>query len=151
TAANVLTYSSAGLAADTPYQFRVRAYNGSGDGDYTAAASGRTLLAAPTGVLATPASATQVTVTWNDQSGESGFKVFKSSDNGTTWALFATVGTGVTTADATGLVGGALYKFTVKAINAGGDSAGSAVASATTRPAAPGTLTATPVAPTQIN
>ena len=46
-AANVTSYANTGLSATTSYSYRVRAYNGAGDSDYSNAASATTP-AAPT-------------------------------------------------------------------------------------------------------
>jgi hypothetical protein len=102
--------------------------------------------AAPSGLAATAASSSQINLTWADNSNnEAGFKVERSTD-GTNFSQVATVGANVTSYSATGLSPSTAYTFRVRATNAGGDSAFSNVASATTSAA---TTTATLASPPQ--
>src|SRR5207302_6826747 len=79
---------------------------------------------------------------WTDASGaESGFKIERSVDGGATFFPLATVGASVTSYSNTGLAAATTYTYRVKATNAGGDSAPSPVASATTLPFPPNTPT----------
>lgn len=102
---------------------------------------------APSGLTATTASSTQINLAWTDNANnEDGFKVERSTD-GTNFTQIATVGAGVTSYASTGLAASTTYYYRVRAYNAGGDSAYSNLASATTLasqpPAAPSNLTAT--------
>jgi titin len=133
-AANVATFSDTGLTADSLYYYRVTAYNASGDGASTVV-SRRTLLPAPTGLVATPASTTSITLTWDPTTGETGYKIERF--NGRTWALLATVAADVNTYTNTALLPGRAYAYRVRAVNAGGDSAPTAGVSATTPASAP--------------
>ncbi len=89
--------------------------------------------AAPSGLTATAASTTQINLTWTDNSSdETGFKIERKTGTGGTYAQIATVGASVTTYSNTGLAIGTNYFYRVRATNAGGDSAYSNAASATT-------------------
>jgi LmbE family N-acetylglucosaminyl deacetylase len=154
---NVTTYSNPGLAASTTYFYRVLASNGSGNSAYSNVASATTTglpPAAPTGLTATAVSSSQINLAWVDNAtNETGYRVERSSD-GTTFTTLATLGANVTTYSNTGLTASTTYFYRVLASNAGGNSAYSNVASATTTglpPAAPSALTATTVSSSQIN
>ncbi len=122
-------------------------------GAYEYAGSGGTIPppppAAPTGLSATTASSSAITLRWTDtSSSESGFKVQRSLD-GVTFTQVATLGAGVITYGDSGLAAGTTYFYEVCAYNAGGNSPYSNTASATTTaaavtpPAAPASLAAT--------
>ena len=88
------------------------------------------LPAAPTGLSATPASASQINLGWTASSGAASYKVQRSPDGSTGWAQ---VGTSATTSFSdSGLTPSTTYYYRVIATNGVGDSAPSAVASATT-------------------
>jgi len=111
--------------------------------------------AAPSGLTASAASATQINLTWADNStNETGFKIERMAAGGT-WSLIASVGAGVTSYSNTGLSASTAYSFRVSATNAVGDSGYSNTASATTQavataPVAPSSLTASALNTTQI-
>jgi hypothetical protein len=156
--AGVVDYPNTGLTCGTPYWYRVRAYNAGGDSAYSNIANATTLPctpAAPSGLTATPFSQTQINLHWTDNSSnEDGFKIERSPNGSSGWVQIATVGAGVVDYPNTGLTCGTPYWYRVRAYNAGGDSAYSNIANATTlpcTPAAPTGLTATPFSQTQIN
>jgi YVTN family beta-propeller protein len=76
--ANVTSYSDTGLEPYTTYSYRVRAYNGHGDSDYSDEAEATTaiILEAPTNLTASGASDSRIRLSWTDNSfGESGFTI----------------------------------------------------------------------------
>jgi lysophospholipase L1-like esterase len=103
--------------------------------------------AAPATLTATAISTSQVDLSWSAVAGATGYRVERSTD-GATWASLAQLTGSVTSHSDTGLAPGTTYRYRVVATNAGGESAPSPVATATT-PAA-GDLTA-PTAPTGLN
>jgi titin len=150
TGADVLTYTNTGLTTDTPYYYRVTAFNASGNAAASAVRTTRTLMAAPSGLAASAPSATQVNLTWNDSTGETGYMVERSLNGGVTWTALAAVGANVTSYSNTGLVGGYGYAYRVRAQNAGGYSDAGTSATALTRPAT-AALAAAAASPTQMN
>ena len=98
----------------------------------TGGGGGPTAPAAPSGLTATAAGTARIDLSWSDNSGdEDGFRLERSSD-GSTFSLLATLGAGATAYSDTGLGSGTTWWYRVRAFNAGGNSAFSNVASATT-------------------
>ncbi len=138
TVANVTTtsFNNTGLANGTTYYYVVSAVNGAGEGANSSQVSATpqvTAPATPTGLAATAGNA-QVALTWNAASGATSYNVKRSTTSGSGYSTVTTV-TGPSYTD-TGLVNGTTYYYVVSAVNAGGESANSAQASAT--PSAPG-------------
>ncbi|MDB5322333.1 MAG: repeat-containing protein [Phycisphaerales bacterium] len=129
TAVNVVNYSNTALDTDSVHYYRVTPFNASGDGA-TTTINRRTLLAAPTNIAATPASATSITVNWDNSSGESGYRIERLS--GSVWVLAGTTAADVTSFTSTGLTPGRTYYFRVRAVNDAGVSAVSATVYALT-------------------
>lgn len=109
--------------------------------------------AAPGSLTATPVSDRRINLGWSDNStDETRFDVERSNDSGNSWAAAGTVDANVTTfADESGLTGSTAYSYRVFACNAGGCSAASPPASATTAPEMPSDVSATAASATQIN
>ncbi len=160
--ANVTSYSNTGLSASTSYSYRVRAYNASGDSDYSNTATALTQAApavpvAPSNLVATAVSSSQINLTWTDADNEQGFKIERCTGVGCTeFIQIATVGANVTSYSNTGLTASTSYSYRVRAYNAAGDSDYSNTATAVTQaapavPAAPSNLVATAVSKSQIN
>ncbi len=109
--------------------------------------------AAPSGLVATAASTSGINLTWTDGSStESGFLVERSSD-GTNFTAIASVSANNVAFADSGLTPATAYYYRVHAFNSAGDSANTAVASATTQaapPAAPSALAASSIAKNQV-
>jgi chitodextrinase len=94
--------------------------------------------AAPSGLVASAASTSQINLTWRDNSGnESGFLIQRAPSSTGTWTQIASVGANVMSYSNTGLAMGTAYYYRVCAYNSRGNSAYSAVASANTVAIAP--------------
>jgi hypothetical protein len=148
---DVTTFSSTGLNASTTYYFRVQAYNTGGTSAYSNVANATTLPAgsvppnAPSNLVATANSSSQITLTWTDNAtNETGVSIQRSTD-GVNFTQLITVGANTTAYVNGGLDAGTTYYYRVQAYNGGGASADSNTANATTFPA-----TATPAPPTNL-
>src|SRR2546426_948620 len=155
------TYSDTGLAHTTTYTYRVSAINSVGTGSPSSAASATTLAVAPsspTGLTATAVSSSQISLSWtaanNGGSAITGYKIERSTDDGTTWStLVANTGSTATTYSDTGLTHTTTYTYRVSAINSVGTGSPSSTTSATTfaaAPSPPSALTATAVSSSQV-
>ena len=106
--ANVITYNDTGLSPTTTYYYRVRATNAIGDSSYSNEANATTstpVPAAPSDLMATAVSSSQINLAWTDNSSdETGFKIERKLGAGGTYSQIATVGAGVTSYNDTSLV-----------------------------------------------
>lgn len=150
TAASVTAYSDKGLDLNTNYCYRVRTVRVNGDNtaysSFSNAACAVTAPAAASGTMAFPTSSSSVVVAWVDNSTtEDGFRVQRSTDGGSTWAL-ASGRTPWAYANATTWEAHATAEqptcYRVLAFNAAGEAAPSNTACTTTL-AGPTNLTAT--------
>ncbi len=137
--ANITSYANTSLTASTSYTYRVRAYNATGDSDYSNTANATTQAApavpnAPTNLVATAVSKSQINLSWTDNAtNETGFYIERCKGSTcTNFTRIATVGADVTSYANTGLAKGTTYRYRVQAYNASGVSAYSNIASATT-------------------
>jgi fibronectin type 3 domain-containing protein len=147
------SYSNTGLIAGTTYYYVVQAVSSGGTSGNSSQASAITISAAPTGLSATATSSTQINLTWTASTGAASYNVLNSTTSG---GPYTTVATGIATTSYsnTGLTASTTYYYVVEAVNAGGTSANSSQASATTQagaPAPPTGLTATTASTSQIN
>jgi hypothetical protein len=96
--------------------------------------SGVTIPSAPSAMTASAVSSSQINLTWADNSSnETGFRIERSTGTSTTYAEITTVGAGVTSYSNTGLAASTQYNYRVRSYNSAGNSAYTAVASATTQ------------------
>lgn len=131
------SYADSGLAADTPYYYRIRA-SVVGDGPYCDPVSQTTwaVPAAPSNLVAVAGAYNSVTLTWADNSTtEAGFELQRGTDGATFPTSTTYPANTVTTQDLT-VSGATTYYYRVRATSPGGSSAFSNVCPVTT-PAAP--------------
>jgi hypothetical protein len=153
--ANATSYTNTGLTPDTTYSYRVRAYNAVGNSAYSNCASAKTALSgtpkAPTNLKATSTSASQIKLTWKDNStDETSFKIYRKEGT-SSWSLLATKGKNIvshTDTGASGNTASTTYSYYVKACNMEGCSPSTTWA---TVPYKPTTLTANASSSSRIN
>ena len=159
--ANNTFYSNTGLNPDTTYSYRVRATNSNGSSDPSNTAEATTQAvaappAAPSNLVATVVSSTQINLVWQDNSSNEinmridrcvGTATFCDANPGN-FVEIAQLGANSTSYSNTGLNPETTYSYRVRATNSSGSSDPSNTAEATTQsaltpPAAPSNLTAT--------
>src|SRR6266567_72668 len=94
--------------------------------------TGGTTLPAPTGLTTSTASTSQINLSWTASSGATSYNVLRSTTSGGPYAQVAGSLTSTSYSD-TGLTALATYYYAVQAVDAGGTSANSSPASATTQ------------------
>ncbi len=102
--------------------------------------SGALAPATPTAVTATATGPTAIDVQWQDVTDETGYAIERSAD-GTTWSKIGTTDADITTYSDTSVTENNTYQYRISATNAGGFSAPSVPADATTPGAPPSTIT----------
>jgi parallel beta-helix repeat protein len=95
TASGVTTYSDPGLAGSHRYFYRVSALDATGRSVPSAVASAVNRPSAVTSFSVTSWTPTQLILNWRDTSGETGYRIERSTDGGVTYAVIATVGANV--------------------------------------------------------
>lgn len=148
--AGTTRHTDSGLNALTAYDYRVRAYNGGGDSEYSNVFTVTTLAPPPpapqppSDLQLTVNSSSSVTLRWADNStNETAFRIERSRSASGGFTQIASVGRDVASFVDIDLEPATEYFYRVRAANAGGNSAYSNVASATTLP-----LVVAPAAPT---
>jgi uncharacterized protein len=94
-AVNAVTYTNTGCTANTTFSYRIKAYNASGNSEYSNCAYVKTALAgtpnSPTNLKATSNTVNKVTLTWTDNAtNETRFKIYRKLSTGT-FALLNTI------------------------------------------------------------
>ena len=150
--ANAASFTDTSVAEGTTYYYYVYATGTGSNSANSATVSATTLPATPTIGTATANSASQITVTWTDNSSqETGYVVQRSPDGSTGWAqVGSTLAANTQSYADTSVAEGTQYYYRVYATGVGGNSANSGIVNATTVPATPTIGTATANSPTQI-
>lgn len=130
-AANVSKLVVTGLTGGTSYTFRVKAIGIAAESTASATATGTTLPIAPTTVNATADGTDQVTLTWTNVTGETGYRIERSLDS-STWKWIATAAADATTFTDSMLAAGTEYHYRIRAFNDSGVAAASSIADVTT-------------------
>lgn len=122
--ANVRSFANTGLAADTPYCYRVRAYAGTQNSAYSNTVCRTTGPVPPTALTHNRLLATEVNLFWVESStNENGFTLERCTGSTcTTFAPIALLPTNGIGYHDTGLSAGTTYRYRVAASNANGPS-----------------------------
>ena len=151
------SYQDDGLAPATSYSYRVRACNAGGCSVYGNTSTASTLPnppAAPTEFTATTTSSTEIELAWTGVTGPvTGYRLERRTGGGG-FTLHETLPGTTTAYDDDGLTPATSHTYRVQACNAGGCSAFSSEATATTHPlppGTPGTLVASTISATRID
>jgi len=135
---HVTTYTDVGLDAETTYFYRVSALTLGGAAPPSDIVSATTRIAVPAATEVTAiATLDTIALMWTDVADETGYRVERSLDGTTGWVAIATTGQDVTAYVNATLSPGTTYYYRIVATNAGGDSALSNVASASTETVPP--------------
>jgi fibronectin type 3 domain-containing protein/pimeloyl-ACP methyl ester carboxylesterase len=140
--ANTVSFTDSGLNGSTAYLYKVRAIAGTGESPYSAEVSVTTPAVPatpipPSGFVAWFTSGTQVSFTWNDNANnETGFQIWRSSDN-TNFQLIATTAANANAYSDATVSPFNTYYYYVSAINAAGSSTPSSTVKAVTGTNAP--------------
>ncbi|WP_088188320.1 cell wall-binding repeat-containing protein [Desulfosporosinus sp. FKA] len=152
------SFTDIGLSMNITYYYKVQAVCGGGVSGYSAVASATPMNsigapAAPTNLIATAPSTTQIKLTWNPVSYATNYYVYRSNSPSGPFSTMAVPDSPYYTDS--GLTPNVAYYYKVVAGNSYGTSADSPVVYATTTisntvPAAPSNLTATAASSTQV-
>jgi lysophospholipase L1-like esterase len=138
TSANTTTYSDINLSPQTNYFYRVKAINPGGSSNFTTESSATTFAGppnAPTSLMASASSTTQINLSWVEASGnETGFQVEQSTSAAGNFTLITTTSANIDTYVDSGLQPGTTYFYRVRAINEVGSSSYTNTASTSTIP-----------------
>ncbi len=147
----VAEYQDTGRGANTPYHYRLRASNASGDSQYSPTVSALTYPVAAANLVVMPVSASRLDLQWTDGNPRScAHRIQRSTDGGNTFTTLATRPAGTTTYADESCQPNSTYRYRVAAENASAVSAYTATVQGLTRPAAPADFTAAGISQTRI-
>ncbi|MBT0663850.1 fibronectin type III domain-containing protein [Geobacter pelophilus] len=117
--ANQVTYTDSTVTPTNSYCYRVTAYAGETETKYVQT---DTQPLAPAPLTLTAVSATQINLSWTNVFGETGYTIERKVGAAGSWTVLTSKAADVTTHSDTGLTGGTVYYYRIKASNAVGDS-----------------------------
>lgn len=140
---NTLSYTDNSLQPSTSYYYEIIASNSAGDSiatsniEVTTTSAPVSVPSPASNLLATAAAATIVNLSWSDNSSnETGFKIERSANGGTTFTQISVATANATTYQDINLLPGTSYVYRVRATNSAGDSTYTANSNVTTLAAA---------------
>jgi hypothetical protein len=123
---DVTSFTDNSVMPVTTYEYRLFATNALGSTPYS---NTRTVTtpqipppSAPAGLVANPLNTTSVSITWNDVSFETGYRLERRTENTNSWVVISTLPANTTAYTNTGLAQGIQYWFRVQAFNDYGNS-----------------------------
>jgi len=137
------SYTNTSLSANTTYYYKVAAYNSGGTGNQSGYVSATTPPSAPTSVKAVVNSESSITVSWSSVTGATGYYIYLSTSNNSTFAKIDSTASKTTSYINTGLSANTAYYYKVAAYNNRGTGFLSDYAVATTLLDVPTNVTAT--------
>ena len=127
------SYNPGSLSAGYTYSWHAKTRNSNGESNWSSTWNFTVRPAAPTNLTASAPSCGQANLAWSDNSGnEEGYKIYRGG------SLIATLGSGITSYQNTGLIGNTAYSYTVKAYRGSIESDVSNTANVTTPSCGPG-------------
>jgi hypothetical protein len=130
------------LSSGTTYYYRVAAFVDGEDVSRSDVVSATTTVDTPTApvLISATGSATSVDLAWSDVEGELWYRIERSPDGTSGWAVIGTTGQDLTSYSDTGLASATTYYYRVVAVTSNGESPPStALAATTTDPGGPPT------------
>jgi len=119
-ASSVTSWTNTGLAGAMRYFYRVRAGDAAGRSIPSASVSGVNRPSPVTEAAVTSLSNSQLVLNWIETSGETGYRIERSTDN-TTFTQIATVAANVPSYTSSGLTAGTQYWFRISPMSGSGD------------------------------
>ena len=150
TAANVTTYTDNQTFGSMRWWYRLAAADATGKSVYSTVVDVVNKPAAPATGLGVTVSNTEVSLSWRDVSGDTGYRIEKSANGGGTWTTLGTTLTNITGYNVTsGLTAGTAYSFRITPLSGVGDGVPRVIGATTALPAV-GTLAVTSKAATNV-
>jgi cellulose 1,4-beta-cellobiosidase len=134
TTSTTTSYTDTGLASGTTYYYCLVASNSAGSSPASNTASATTTAtapAAPTNLTAKATSSSKIALSWTGVAGATSYLVMRSLD-GKNWTEVGTTASGATSFTDSGLASSTTYYHCIIAVDSGGNSPASNIASATT-------------------
>jgi titin len=145
--ATATSYTDVTVNEATTYSYRVRTAANALNSTYSNSPSITTVPLDPDSLAAITISTSEIDLSWNDNSaGATHYLVERSDDGGGSFTQIASLSGTANSYQDTGLAEGFTYQYQVRAQDAGGFSGYTDSVQATTLPATPGNLVATPSA-----